>query len=158
MRARSRLRPSAAALLVTVVSACAAAPPNSDAVASSAAPSSSAVTATLDARTDEVEAAPSDAIRIKMTNDLRFVPDEVEARAGTVVFYLENVTVSRAIPHNMLIGSGIDEPPIVASAAVLADRGATFTIRDLPPGRYTFWCSVEGHHARGMIGTLTVTP
>jgi plastocyanin len=27
----------------------------------------------------------------------------------------------------------------------------------LPPGRYSFWCSVADHRARGMRATLTVT-
>jgi uncharacterized cupredoxin-like copper-binding protein len=33
---------------------------------------------------------------------------------------------------------------------------ATLTIK-LPPGRYTLWCSLPGHRARGMVAPLLVT-
>ena len=45
---------------------------------------------------------------------------------------------------------------------IRANETATFTVNDLTPGAYLFWCSVEaanGNHASfGMVGTLTITP
>ncbi len=43
---------------------------------------------------------------------------------------------------------------------VSADAGSTKTggLRLDRPGRYTFFCSVPGHRAAGMVGTITVTP
>jgi uncharacterized cupredoxin-like copper-binding protein len=40
---------------------------------------------------------------------------------------------------------------IVSSGGV-----STITIPDLKPGTYTYFCSVPGHEAAGMKGTLTV--
>ena len=35
-------------------------------------------------------------------------------------------------------------------------RKSVVSFANLPPGRYTFFCSVFGHEAGGMKGTLTV--
>ena len=59
-----------------------------------------------------------------------------------------------ALLHNIAIkGNGVDvKGEIVGS-------GATSTVTaDLKPGAYTFYCSVPGHEAAGMKGTLTVKP
>ncbi len=43
-----------------------------------------------------------------------------------------------------------------------AEEAAIFTVNDLTPGSYLFWCSVvygnAAHAAYGMVGTLTITP
>ena len=39
----------------------------------------------------------------------------------------------------------------------MVQNGGTSTIsQNLKPGTYTFYCSVDGHEAAGMKGTLTV--
>ncbi|MCC6222987.1 MAG: cupredoxin domain-containing protein [Thermoleophilia bacterium] len=79
---------------------------------------------------------------------LVFDVTELEAPAGEVAIVLAN---DSPLPHDVSIeGDGIDL------------RGETFTggtrttVATLEPGTYTFYCSVPGHRAGGMEGTLTV--
>ena len=103
----------------------------------------------------------------------RFQPDTISAKAGTAVFFLENVPGTLFSPsHNMLIGScgvqfygdgSLRSGQVLAGTPNIGPKEAvTFTVNDLTPGRYPFWCSVEagnGNHAAfGMVGELTVTP
>lgn len=105
-------------------------------------------------------------IAIRMTTglDLRFEPDTVSAKAGTVVFYLENVPGKLVSPdHNMVIGPALHEE-LARTKYISSGRAVTFTVQGMAPGKYVFWCSVPvvggstEHSASGMVGTLTVTP
>jgi plastocyanin len=79
----------------------------------------------------------------------KFDPATLEAAAGTVMIDFTNDSSN---PHNVTIeGNGIEE---VASDTVTGD--STSVTADLEPGTYTFYCSVDGHRAAGMEGTLTV--
>jgi plastocyanin len=79
----------------------------------------------------------------------KFDPSALEAPAGTVVIDFTNDSSN---PHNVTIeGNGIEE---VASDTVTGDKASVSA--DLQAGTYTFYCSVDGHRAAGMEGTLTV--
>lgn len=79
----------------------------------------------------------------------KFDQSALEAPAGTVAIDFTNDSSN---PHNVTIeGNGIAE---VASDTVTGD--STSVSADLQPGTYTFYCSVDGHRAAGMEGTLTV--
>jgi plastocyanin len=73
------------------------------------------------------------------------------ATAGHVVIKSMN---PQSTGHDIsLKGNGVDEKgEIVQSGGV-----STIDIADLKPGTYTFYCSVPGHEAAGMKGTLTVS-
>jgi len=93
----------------------------------------------------------------------RYVPDHITAKAGTVVFFLENLPVADypTVVHNMQIGPAIGQVR-AASTDVQANAGVTFSVNDLTPGTYVFWCSIVGnsgrtHGSNGMVGTLTIT-
>jgi plastocyanin len=131
---------------------------------------------TLASTTENASAAPAGAIPIQMTavDAPRFKPDTVTAKAGTVVFFLENIPGPIFSPdHNMRIGpanvqfyadGSVSSGQVLAGTPNIRPKGrATFTVNGLTPGTYVFWCSVEtpgfGNHASiGMVGTLTVTP
>ena len=58
-----------------------------------------------------------------------------------------------ALEHNIAVrGEGLDEKGDVVG------RGEESTVTvELEPGEYEFYCSVPGHEAGGMKGTLTVS-
>jgi plastocyanin len=82
--------------------------------------------------------------------DLRFSKSTLEAPAGTVTLVMENPS---ALEHNIAVrGGGLDEQGEVVGQG----DESTVTV-ELEPGEYEFYCSVPGHEAAGMRGTLTVT-
>jgi plastocyanin len=73
----------------------------------------------------------------------------LEAPAGTITIHLTN---DASIPHDIGVkGNGVDE---VSDTVTQGDVSLTV---ELEPGTYTFYCSVPGHEAGGMKGTLTVS-
>jgi nitrite reductase (NO-forming) len=80
--------------------------------------------------------------------DIAFRPRELSIPADTpTVITLVNRGAS---VHNFTIDQ-LD----VHTGDLRPGESATVTI-DAPPGAYAFYCSVPGHRAAGMVGTLTV--
>jgi plastocyanin len=80
---------------------------------------------------------------------LKFSTKKISAKPGKVTLKMTNL--SKVIPHNIAIrGKGVDKQGKVVTGAV-STVSAT-----LKKGSYTFYCSVGGHEAAGMKGTLTV--
>jgi plastocyanin len=80
---------------------------------------------------------------------LSFAKTTATASAGTVTLSAVN---PQSLPHDISIkGNGIDQQgPQVSS-------GGTSTVTvTLKAGTYEYYCSVPGHEAAGMKGTLTV--
>jgi plastocyanin len=90
----------------------------------------------------EIDVAPS---------GLAFAETTATATAGHVVIKSMN---PQSTGHDIALkGNGVDETgDIVESGGV-----STIDIADLKAGTYTFYCSVPGHEAAGMKGTLTVS-
>lgn len=78
---------------------------------------------------------------------LKFQKDSLTAPAGEVTLVMENPS---SVDHNIAI-EGEDEGEIVGQG------GTSQVTATLEPGEYTFYCSVPGHQAAGMEGTLTIT-
>ena len=80
---------------------------------------------------------------------LAFSTNSLEANAGKVTIAMTNPS---STAHDIAIkGNGVDETGPTVS------NGDTSTVTaNLKPGTYTFFCSVDGHEAAGMKGTLTV--
>lgn len=121
---------------------------------------------TLGSTTEQASQAPTGAIPIRLTvtnGNPRFEPDKLTVKAGTVAFYLENGTnVLGTFDHNMRIGPAIGQV-LAGTRRIYGNENVTFTVKDLAPGSYVYWCSIVGlngltHASYGMVGTLTVTP
>lgn len=82
------------------------------------------------------------------TTDFAFSPDRIELRAGeTVNLVLVN---GGSLPHDLTI------PALGFSLAVEPGETASGALTVLRPGTFRFLCSVPGHRAAGMVGSLVV--
>ena len=90
--------------------------------------------------TVKISADPSGALKYEQT--------DVSATAGSITIDFTNMS---SLPHDVTIeGNG------ASGATDQITDSTTSTTVDLDPGTYTFFCSVDGHRAAGMEGTLTV--
>jgi plastocyanin len=80
---------------------------------------------------------------------LEFDKTSLEASAGEITIDFTN---DSSLPHDVKIeGNGVEGE----GTETVTGESTSATV-DLEPGTYTFYCSVDGHRAAGMEGTLTV--
>jgi plastocyanin len=138
-------RPSTAlclALVAVVAAGCGSS--SKKTTSSSAAPAAPASTSS---------AAPSGgastnlALAADKSGQLKFDKSSLSAKAGNVTITMTNPS---PVPHAIAIdGQGTPGSPVGSGGK------STITV-NLKPGKYTFYCPVDGHRAAGMMGTLTV--
>jgi uncharacterized cupredoxin-like copper-binding protein len=90
---------------------------------------------------------------LKLTADpggaLKFDKTSLSAKAGKVTVVMDNPSQT---PHAVEVeGKGVEK-----ATKTLTGGTAKVTV-DLKPGKYEFYCPVDGHKAAGMKGTLTVS-
>jgi plastocyanin len=79
----------------------------------------------------------------------RFDAGNATAKAGKVTFAMDNPSATQ---HNVALkGGGVD-----VKGEIVGKGGKSEIEATVKPGTYTFYCSVPGHEAGGMKGTLTV--
>jgi uncharacterized cupredoxin-like copper-binding protein len=98
------------------------------------------------------EAAGGGGSKLTVTADpggaLKWEQTDLKTKAGTVTITMDNPS---SVPHAVEVeGNGVEE-----ETKTLTDGKASLTV-DLKPGKYEFYCPVDGHKEAGMEGTLTV--
>jgi uncharacterized cupredoxin-like copper-binding protein len=89
-------------------------------------------------------------VTVAVGNAMQFAPRSITVRAGQPVeLTLRN---GGSIPHDFALAEGASGPVTIAAQGGQTARG-TFTIET--PGTYPFVCTVPGHAAAGMTGTIT---
>lgn len=81
---------------------------------------------------------------------LAYTTKQLSAKAGKVTIDFSN---SSPVEHDVAIAKGSS---VVGQTPVFTGGSKTLTV-NLQPGTYTFYCTVPGHRAAGMEGTLTVS-
>ena len=81
---------------------------------------------------------------------LAYTQDSLSTKSGSVTVDFKNPS---STPHNVTIEDSNDND--IGATDTIASSSASTTV-NLKPGTYTFYCSVDGHEAAGMKGTLTV--
>jgi len=80
---------------------------------------------------------------------LAFVPTALTAPAGKITIVMKN---DSPIQHSVAIKAPGDVPGQIVNQGQTSTTTAT-----LKAGSYQYYCTVPGHEAAGMVGTLTVT-
>ena len=95
-------------------------------------------------------AAGTQQVTVTVGSAMQFAPSAIVVRAGQPIeLTLRN---GGGIPHDVTLAEGASHPVKLEAQAGQTARG-TFTINS--PGTYAFVCSVPGHAAAGMRGTIT---
>lgn len=125
---------------------------SSSAAATSAPASSTSATTSASAAPSGASAASTLAVAADPTGQLKFMPTSLTAKAGKVT-----ITFTNAAPlgHNLTIQQG-SGGAVVGASPTFSGGSKTLTVA-LKPGTYTYFCSVPGHRAGGMEGTIKVT-
>lgn len=93
---------------------------------------------------------PSEGAAIKVeAKEFSFTPADLEVTADTP--FTVEVTNVGAIEHNFVI-EGYEDSEIKTTPGKTVTGEYT-----LPAGNYKIYCSIAGHEAAGMVGTLTVS-
>lgn len=81
---------------------------------------------------------------------MKYSTTSLRAKAGVVTIVMKNLSI---LPHDVAIkGHG------VKAKGKLVSKGGTSTVTaKLKAGTYEFYCTVPGHEAAGMKGTLKIT-
>jgi uncharacterized cupredoxin-like copper-binding protein len=134
--------------------ASAAASANPSVASASPGQATASPTSGVTSTTTSASVGPKGSIRDEMYN-VAYHPNDIAAPAGTLSIFLVNPAGKSLAQHAMVIGTSVGQA-ITASAVVPLGQSAVFTVRGLPPGKYVFWCPIDGHASEGMVGTLTI--
>ncbi len=86
------------------------------------------------------------------SGQLAYTASAATATAGAIEIDSQNKS---GTPHDIAIQQGTNGA-VVGTGAVVSGGGVSKVTANLKPGTYTFYCTLPGHRAGGMQGTLTV--
>lgn len=83
--------------------------------------------------------------------ELKYNTTKLNAKPGNITIALTN---DSSTPHDVTVSDSSDEQLGQSETVTKADT--SLELNDVAAGSYTFFCSLPGHEAAGMKGTLTV--
>jgi|RhiMetdeSRZDD1v2_1073273.scaffolds.fasta_scaffold49651_4 plastocyanin len=83
---------------------------------------------------------------------IAYTTDSLKAKAGNLTIDFNNP--NPAIPHDVCVDSSTGGQ--LGCSDQVTNGSSTLALDNLKPGKYTFFCSVDGHEQAGMKGTLAV--
>ena len=140
---------AAVGLAVLAIGAAGCGSDNNDS-GSASTPASTAAPTTSTAATSTPAAAGGGTVTLG-ESEFKITPKDATAKAGKVTIDVKN---DGAIVHNLNVeGNGLAEKK---TADLQPGSSGKLTV-DLKPGKYEMYCSIDGHRASGMEGTITVS-
>lgn len=104
--------------------------------------------------TTPTPASPAAAVTVKMQEYI-FIPENLEVKRGATL----DVKNQGQIAHNLTIQDTPDPdktgPKLAGTPTFLPGKTENLKV-DLPPGKYSFVCTVPGHKDQGMKGRIAV--
>jgi plastocyanin len=97
-------------------------------------------------------AAPAPTRLQVVAQEYSYTLSRLKVHAGPALIELDNMGQD---PHDLRVQRA-GSRHIAGLGVIKPGSRATLSLK-LPPGRYSFWCSVADHRARGMRATVTVT-
>jgi plastocyanin len=91
-------------------------------------------------------------IAANSSGSLAYDKKTLSAKAGKVTITMTNMS---PLGHNITVQQGTNGA-VLGSTPTFQGGSKSVTLT-LKAGKYTFYCSVPGHRAGGMVGTLTVS-
>ena len=85
-------------------------------------------------------------------SDIAYTTDSLSAKAGSLTIDFDNP--NPAIPHDVCVDS--QSGSALGCSDEVTNASTTLALKNLKPGKYTFFCDVDAHEEAGMKGTLTV--
>lgn len=85
------------------------------------------------------------------SGQLKYNTTKLAAKSGEVEVKFTN---DSSIPHNVTVEDSSGKE--LGATKDLTKSKGTLDLKAVPAGSYTFFCSIPGHEAAGMKGTLTV--
>jgi uncharacterized cupredoxin-like copper-binding protein len=146
-RAWTRLAPNVSLLLLAGALAAGC---GSSSKSSSATTSSSSAAAPAPAATTPAGGSSILSVAANPEGLLKFTQSSLTAKAGSVSISFSNTS---SVPHNLTVAS---PSGAVLGATPTFQGGTKILPLHLAAGTYKFYCTVPGHRAAGMEGTLTV--
>jgi plastocyanin len=142
-----------AALAAFAVAGCGSSNKSSSSSSSGGGGATSDTTAQKPAATTHAASGGRASSSLKLAADssgqLKFDKASLSTKAGKVTITMDNPS---PVQHAIAVeGKGVDKD----GSPVGMGGKSTVTV-SLKPGKYTFYCPVDGHKAAGMKGTLTV--
>ena len=102
-----------------------------------------------------IVAPPPPPARVQVVaQEFRFSLSRTVIKHGWAVIELANFGQD---PHDLRL-QRVGARHIAGLGAVAPGARAELSLKNLPPGRYSLWCSVANHRALGMRATLIVEP
>jgi plastocyanin len=118
---------------------------------SSSSSSSSSSTTPAATSTTSSSSASGGGSQLQLSADpqqLKYNTDHLTAKAGKVTITMTNPS---PLQHDIAIKGGVN-----AQGPVVGQGGKSVVSVTLKPGKYTFYCTVDGHESAGMTGELDV--
>lgn len=83
--------------------------------------------------------------------ELKYNTTKLNSKPGNITIALTNDSTT---PHDVAVRDSSEEQ--IGQSETITKSDTTLELDDVAAGSYTFFCSLPGHEAAGMKGTLTV--